>query len=156
VLVIEADLRKPTVTPGLTTVIANDAALQEVAVQRKATGAGAINVLEAGPEAGPPLSLLSTPQMASLLALGRQSYDLVVVDPPPFGSVPDGIPLSRNVDGHVIVVRSGAHTEKSLRRLRAELDHLGADVAGIVITGLRPSSERFSSADLSSPAIANT
>lgn len=152
VLVIEADLRKPTATPGLSTVIANGAALSEVTTQRKAVGAGAIDVLEPGPDAGPPMSLLATPQMGNLVALARQSYDLVLLDAPPLGAVADGIPLSRDVDGHLVTVRSGAHTATALRRLRAELDNLGADVVGVVITGSRVSGERFASADLSPAA----
>ena len=56
-----------------------------------------IDVLEAGPAAGSPMSLLATPRMTELLALARQNYDFVVVDAPPLGSVPDGIPLAKGV-----------------------------------------------------------
>lgn len=146
VLVIEADLTRATPGPGLTTAVANGASLQEVVSQRKSVGIGVIDVLEPGPEAGPPMSLLARPQAASLLAAGRQSYDLVLVTVPPLGSAADAIALSRDVDGHLLVVRAGGHGQAELRRLRAQLGHLGAELVGAVVTGSRVASASFADA----------
>ncbi|HEV7481962.1 MAG TPA: hypothetical protein VGO13_02560 [Solirubrobacterales bacterium] len=142
-LVIHADLRSPSAEPGLTNVIAGGAMLQEVVTRRTQVGAGGIDVLEAGPAAGSPMSLLATPRMTELLTLARESYEFVVVDAPPLGSVPDGIPLAKGVDGVVVVVRAGSHSKQSLRGLRTELDQLGVAVVGAVLTGSRSSIARY-------------
>ncbi|HEY3827973.1 MAG TPA: hypothetical protein VGL57_02135 [Solirubrobacteraceae bacterium] len=149
VLVIRADLRAASAEPGLTTALAHGALLQEVIVRGSATGGGRLDVLEPGPDAGSPMSLLASPRMAELLLQVREEYELVIVDAPPLGSVPDGIPLAKGVDGVAIVARTGAHSRRSLAALRAELDQLGVHVVGAIITGTRPSTERYGSVDLS-------
>lgn len=150
VLLVHADLRSPSRVPGLTTVLSGEAALQEV-VRSTPLGSGTLDVLAAGPEAGPPMRLLGTPRMGELLAQASRDYDLVVVDVPPLGFVPDGIPLAKSVEGAVLVVRLGGHTEQALTALRAQLDHLGLRVVGAILTGARPSAERYGSAELAPP-----
>jgi Mrp family chromosome partitioning ATPase len=95
------------------------------------------------------MQLLATSRMAELLANSRQAYDLVVVDGPPLGAVPDGIPLAKSADGVLVVVRSGRHPARALGALRSQLDHLGAALVGTVLTGARASVERYGSVDLS-------
>jgi tyrosine-protein kinase len=147
VLLVRADLRAPSEGPGLTTVLADGAPLSEV-VHRRETAAGALDVLEPGPAAGSPMSLLATPRMSALLESARHGYDLVLLDAPPLGAVPDGIPLARSADGVLVVVRTGVHPARALGALRAELDHLGVGAVGAVLTGTRPSSQRYGSVDL--------
>ncbi len=149
VLLIRADLRAAGTQPGLTTVLAHGAALSEVVVHTSVAGSGSLDVLEPGPDAGTPMSLLATPRMAELLNRAQLDYDLVVVDAPPLGTVPDGIPVAKGVDGVLVVVRTRAHAARTLRALRAELDHLGVRVVGAVLTGARRTPERYGSVDLS-------
>jgi capsular exopolysaccharide synthesis family protein len=149
VLLIRADLRAAGAEPGLTTVLAHGAALSEVVVRTTVAGSGSLDVLEPGPDAGTPMSLLATPRMAELLSRAQLDYDLVDVDAPPLGTVPDGIPLAKGVDGVLVVVRTRAHSAQALRSLRAELDHLGVRIVGAVLTGTRRSTERYGSVDLS-------
>lgn len=144
VLIVQADLRSPSPEPGLTDVITRGAILREVVIQRAEVGAGSIDGLEAGPAAGSPMSLLATTRMTELLALARETYDFVIVDAPPLGSVPDGIPLAKGVDGVVIVTRTGGHTKQALTELRTELDQLGVDVVGAVVTGAHSPIARYS------------
>ncbi len=143
VLLINADLRAPSADPGLTNVIADGIRLQEVVIHHRQSGSGAIDVLEPGPAAGSPISLLATPRMAELLAQARESYEFVVVDAPPLGLAPDGIPLAQGVDGVAIVARAGGHVKQALGGLRTELDQLGVDVVGAVVTGTRSSVARY-------------
>ncbi|HEX5146456.1 MAG TPA: Wzz/FepE/Etk N-terminal domain-containing protein [Conexibacter sp.] len=148
VLLIRADLRSPSAGPGLTSVLVDGAAVHEV-VHRTDTSSGLLDVLEPGPEAGSPMSLLSSPRMSELLEQARLSHDLVLVDVPPLGSVPDGIPLARSVDGALVVVRMRSHAARELASLRSELDHLGVRAVGALVTGARPSAQRYESLDLS-------
>ena len=148
VLLVRADLRAPSPGPGLTSVLAHGTALGEV-VHRTEGTRGTLDVLEPGPEEGTPMSLLATPRMAELLDEARQAYDLVLVNAPPLGKVPDGIPLARSVNGVLVVVRTAAHPAQALAALRAELDHLAVGVVGAVVTGARPSAKRYRSVDLS-------
>jgi succinoglycan biosynthesis transport protein ExoP len=142
VLLVRADLRSPSAGPGLTTVLAQGTPLHEV-VQRSEVGAGLLDVLEPGPDAGNPLSLLAGERMAELLGHARLSHDLVVVEAPPLGTMPDGIPLARGVDGVLVVVRARVHRARELRVLGAELQHLGLRAVGAVLTGARASAQRY-------------
>jgi polysaccharide biosynthesis transport protein len=151
VLVIHADLRSPSAEPGLTSVLAQGATLSEV-VTTTATEAGVLDSLPAGPAVEAPMSLLAGPRVAELLELTQLSYDLVVIDAPPLGSAPDGIPLAKSADGVIVVVRTGTHSARALRSLRAELERLGIRVVGAVLTGTRRSAKRHDTVDLS-PAL---
>jgi Mrp family chromosome partitioning ATPase len=143
ILMIHADMRAPTEAPGLSTVLAHGATLRDVAVRWTVSGGGVLDVLEPGPGAGSPINLLGSPRMTELLRMAREEYDLVVVDAPPLGTVPDGIPLARGVDGVVVVVRLGAHAEGALRDLRGELDQLDVDVVGAILNGKYLSGSRY-------------
>jgi capsular exopolysaccharide synthesis family protein len=148
VLLIRADLRACSSEPGLTTILTQGADLREV-VRSDLPGAEGVSVLEPGPDAGTPMSLLATPRMTELLTRAQLDYELVIVDAPPLGAVPDGIPLAKGVDGVLVVVRTRTHSAPALRALRAELDHLGARVVGAVVTGVPRSTERYGAVDLS-------
>jgi Mrp family chromosome partitioning ATPase len=147
VLVIRADPRKPSDAPGLTTVLGG-VPLREVISHCEDLESGALDVLEPGPGGRLDSSFLARSGLGELLLDAQEDYDLVVVDTPPLAEVPDGIPLARTVGGVVVVVRTGAHSEEKLRDLRVELDRLGTNTLGTIITGMRASTERRGSVDL--------
>jgi Mrp family chromosome partitioning ATPase len=147
VLVIRADPRKPSDAPGLTSVLGG-APLREVVSHRETAENGSLDVLEPGPSNGLASGFLARSGLDELLLDAQEDYDLVVVDTPPLADVPDGIPLARTVSGVVVVVRTAAHSEEKLRDLRVELDRLGTNTLGTIITGMRASTERRGSVDL--------
>src|SRR5204862_268880 len=150
VLVVDADLRRPSVTgylgfgaltsPGLAEALV-DPAYDVRRTTRRVDGFN-LSVLPAGAPQRAPYELLNSPRLEELLREARDLYDFVLVDTPPLVPLPDCRLIGKWVDGFLVVV--GAH--KTPRRLVAEALHLlePAKVIGIVFNGDdRPRSSHY-------------
>lgn len=150
VLLIEADLRRPTISAsmeatkpegGLSLVLSDEQAFEDALIEVEAEAAGGtstgghMDVLVAGPLPPNPTELLESERMQLLLRDARRSYDLVVVDTPPAGQVADAIPLMARVSGVVVVVRLDQTERPAAANLHDELTQLDAPVLGIVVNG---------------------
>jgi protein-tyrosine kinase len=110
VLLIEADLRRPTISetlglppaPGLSEWL--NAALDQLPVRR--IGAGGFSLLVAGQAALESPESVGGPLMAAALRAARHNFDFVVVDSPPVLPVADTVLLQDLLDGFLLVVRS--------------------------------------------------
>lgn len=152
VLLLEADLRRPTFTSrlgagpqqvGLTEVLTHSApvatALRRVSVgvaRDGATDRRGFDLISAGFLPPNPGELLESQRMHELLERLGPTYDLVIIDTPPLLVVSDAIPLIKRVDGVLIVSRLGSIKRDSARQLRAQLDGLDAPVLGVVANGV--------------------
>jgi capsular exopolysaccharide synthesis family protein len=123
ILVIDADLRKPSVgnylglnlrLPGLSEAIA-DSNHELASVARRLEGFN-LSVLPAGKSPIAPYELLNSPRFEGLLREARLQYDFVLVDTPPSVGLPDCRLIERSVDGFLVVV--SAH--RTPRRMLAE------------------------------------
>lgn len=140
VLLIDADLRKPTVAlrmglvaeAGLTSVLIGQASFEDVV---QPWGDGALDVLTSGPVPPNPGQLVESDAMATLLIEAEDSYDYVVVDSPPLLPVMDAAVLARLTGGALIVVRAGKTTRQSLARAVGNLTAIDADPLGVLIVG---------------------
>ncbi len=153
VLVIESDLRRPTLggrlglrpAPGLAEVLISTSTLER-AVQTTAVvsanggsapSRSAVSVLTAGAPPPNPTELIESQAMEHVLEWAGKNYDLVLLDTSPFSVVPDVIPLLRQSDGVVIVSRLGKSTRDGEARMREELARLGAPMLGVVANGFK-------------------
>jgi succinoglycan biosynthesis transport protein ExoP len=154
VLLIEADLRRPTVAaqldiasgPGLADVLIGMASLND-AIQsidldqpagRDSRRGRMLDALVAGAALPPnPGELIESHAMESLLEQVRSTYDLVVIDTPPLTAVSDAFPLLRKVDGVIIVGRVGRNRRDVAERLHETLTGAGAPLLGVVANGLK-------------------
>lgn len=154
VLLMEADLRRPTVAsrsglavaPGLADVITDIASLDEglQSYEFSVEPGGEprrFDVLVAGAMPPNPAELIESQKMEDLLTRLSAEYDLVVIDSPPAAIVADAIPLMRRVDGVVVVVRVGTSNRVGARRFAQELDRLGAPVLGVIANRVKRARE---------------
>ncbi|WP_369257936.1 polysaccharide biosynthesis tyrosine autokinase [Geodermatophilus amargosae] len=149
VLLVDADLRRPTVADvlgieggvGLTTVLAGQADLDDVVQE---WGAAGLAVLPSGPVPPNPAELLSSPAMRSLLAEMRARYDHVVVDTAPVLPVADASVLSRIVDGLVVVANVRRVRRRQLSQGLGDLAQVSAPVLGVVLNQVRRDDESYS------------
>ena len=149
VLVLEADLRRPTLAelkglrdqPGLAEYLTGGAPLDEVTrtivVRNPPSGddQASVDVIVAGLVPPNPIELLESQQMVDLLAVLSERYDLVVVDTPPAVIVSDALPLMRQADGIVAVTRIGVTQRRALHQLARQLRELHAPALGTVVNG---------------------
>jgi len=151
VLLLEAELRRPSLVRrfqmdpgcGLSHILAQDAdpeeAIQRVTIAQRVghpTDVSTMDVIVAGPLPPNPTELLQSERMKRLIGGMEARYDLVVVDTPPLGSVPDAIPLIREVSGVIAVTRVRKSDREALAGLRAQLDAVGARLLGVVVNGV--------------------
>jgi capsular exopolysaccharide synthesis family protein len=144
VLLVDSDLRKPSVTkslglsngtgPGLSTILTGGHDIDQ-AIQAF-TEVPNLWVLPPGPIPPNPAELLSSPAMEALVGDLRQRFEFIVFDSPPLLLVTDGILLSTMADGVVLVVESGGTSRGALNRVRRILDRAGANTLGAVLNKL--------------------
>jgi protein-tyrosine kinase len=111
VLLIDADLRRPTVARELTLDPAAGSGLVGAILNRELSLAEAVcqspfnvTVLPAGRTMANPFELLKSPRLAELIQEARRDYDYVILDTPPLLSVPDCRAIAPYVDGFLFIV----------------------------------------------------
>jgi succinoglycan biosynthesis transport protein ExoP len=153
VLLLEADLRRPTLAqqleiqsgPGLSDVLIGVASLREATqaidlghASVGASGPRTFDVLVAGAVLPPnPGELIESHAMETLLEQVKRTYDLVVIDTPPLTAVSDAFPLLSRVDGVLIVGRVGRNRRDVAERLHETLTGAGAPLLGVVANGFK-------------------
>ncbi|EFM11931.1 capsular exopolysaccharide family [Paenibacillus curdlanolyticus YK9] len=141
VLLIDADLRKPSLHRmfdlsnriGLTNLLAGQFHLSEV---EQATLVDNLTVIPSGPVPPNPSELLGSQKMKQLLAELKNQYDMILIDTPPNLAVPDGMIISANCDGVVLVVQAGKVKRDMVRKAKTNLDHVNARILGVVLNNV--------------------
>jgi capsular exopolysaccharide synthesis family protein len=141
VVLVDADLRKPTVHKvfgvssrlGLSSVIVGDAT-PEAAIQD--SGLPGLSIIPCGPLPPNPAELLTSPRFDELLGLLRERYDFVIVDTPPLLAVTDPSVVAARVDGVLLTLRRNKNDRPTAERARQILTTLGANVLGVVVNAL--------------------
>jgi succinoglycan biosynthesis transport protein ExoP len=153
VLLLEADLRRPTVAqqleiqsgPGLSDVLIGSVPLSEatqtIAMESSSLDGSAgrtLDVLVAGAVLPPnPGELIESHAMEALLERAKSTYDLVVIDTSPLTAVSDAFPLLGRVDGVLIVGRLGRNRRDVAERLHETLTGAGAPLLGVIANGFK-------------------
>lgn len=139
VLLIDADLRRPRVHKvfglknevGLSDVVSGAARFEDV-IQRDPKSR--VTILTAGRRSPTPMDLLRSQAMADFLKRMRGSYDLIIVDTPPFAPLADAQIVAKLVDKIVLAVRWGQTPIPVLRNVANQMARLSAPLAGTVLT----------------------
>ncbi|MCT3335509.1 CpsD/CapB family tyrosine-protein kinase [Lacticaseibacillus paracasei] len=137
VLLIDADLRRPTVhatfrklnLDGVTTVLTGKNKIDEVV---EGTFVNNLSIISSGPVPPNPSELLNSKRMADLLKWARDKFDIVVLDAPPVLAVSDVQVLVPQTDGVVVVVNIGKTLKGDLRRTVEVLKLAKATILGSV------------------------
>jgi capsular exopolysaccharide synthesis family protein len=145
VLLIDADLRKPTIAqrlkmpatdqPGLSRFLSDNTVSPEDCVQKvpEVAGLDVIPVQEIPPF---PSELLGQGRLEQLLAWARDHYDYVLIDTPPVLLVTDALIIATHCDTLLVVVRIGVAQKRALRRIRQDLAKYPGKQTGIVVNAL--------------------
>ena len=142
VLLVDADLRKPTLHrglglsngPGLSSILLGICDPANAIINHESLPTLSISC--GGPAQRMPAELLGSPKMRELMSLWRQQYDYVIVDTPPVLAVTDAIRLSSQADSMLLIMRSGQTTRDALARSCDLLNQAHIPVLGIVINAV--------------------
>lgn len=140
VLVIDADLRRPSIAPllglaesdGLTGVIGGGTELAS-AVQKWRPG---VDVLTAGPTAPGATRFADSASMRAIIRDASQTYDLVIVDTPPVLPVADASALASAVDGTLLVAGCRRIRRPDFVDAIKALQAVNAVIVGVVAHGV--------------------
>ena len=151
VLLIDADLRKPTIAqrlkmpatdqPGLSRFLSDVTVAPEECIQKvpDVVGLDVVPVQEIPPF---PSELLGQGRLEQLLAWARDHYDYVLIDTPPVLLVTDALIIATHCDTLLVVVRIGVAQKRALRRIRQDLAKYPGKQTGIVVNAL-PHSDTY-------------
>lgn len=118
VILIAADLRRSRLhkafgvnnKKGLSSLLSGQHQLEDVLIHDEVHN---MDFIPSGPVPPNPSELLHTEAMQNLLKRLEKSYDYVLVDTAPVGLVSDAIPLIRNSDVNLFVIRSGVSKQRA-------------------------------------------
>lgn len=139
VCLVEADLRRPSASRflgidgslGLSDVVVGECGLEEVLTP---WNDGMLSVLPAGSLPPDPAALLGSAAMSALVADLRDRFDVVVYDSPPMLVVTDAIVLGDQMDGVVLVMRSGSARPEQVATTIGQLATARVRLLGSVLT----------------------
>ena len=139
VLLIDCDLRKPRIhraldltnNVGLSNVLSGLDTI-EMALQQSKKYEN-LHVLSSGLIAPNPSEMLASDRMSKLLAELRKSYDYIIIDTPPINVVADALPIIKQSDGVILIVRQEHTTHNELSKAIKSLQFIDARIIGIVM-----------------------
>jgi polysaccharide biosynthesis transport protein len=166
-LVIDADLRRPSITArlkaeapaGVSTILSGqgtvETSVQERTVEPSRNGngptialAGELPMVPAGPAAPNVQLLMNDRSLGALLAATRERAEHVIFDGPPVGSFADMLPLAAEVDGVIAVVRLFHSRKDQIKRFAAQLSNASIEPVGVVVLGTSAGPSRYYAAYL--------
>lgn len=154
VLLIDGDLRKPKIhhyfsvpnSPGLTNYLSNI-----ISGKGNTDTFGVIRpteyenlcILSSGSIPPNPAELLGSEMMSEFLDEVSKDFDYIIIDTPPVNVVSDALPLIRESDGVVLVVRSNHSSHPDVQKALSALEFIDAKILGFVVNFVESKSNRF-------------
>lgn len=140
VLLIDADLRKPTVhytfrldnLRGLSNILVGETSLDQ-AINR--ADVDNLDIISSGPIPPNPSELLASRKMERFLEEAKMAYDIVIFDTPPVLAVTDAQILANLVDGTILVVLSKETELDAAKKSKEALESASAKLLGAVLNG---------------------
>lgn len=148
VLLVDADLRRPTVqrtfglsnVEGLTTLLSEPEKKIDEVIQH-VTGTE-LHALTSGPIPPNPSELLNSNRMNGLMKRFEEMYDIIIYDMPPVTSVTDAQIMAAKADGVVFVIRHGVAQKDSVLNAKELLEMVNANILGVVFNGIEKKSNQ--------------
>ena len=142
VLLIDADLRAPSVAeglglnpaaPGLVDLVTGAASFREC-LQR--VSGSSLYVMTAGSAVSDPLDLILSARFRQVIEALSQASDILVMDSPPIHPVSDAAALSKFATGVVLIVKADSTPKYLARRSIQALHSVNAKLLGVVLNQL--------------------
>ncbi|WP_077597039.1 CpsD/CapB family tyrosine-protein kinase [Oceanobacillus kimchii] len=138
VLLVDADLRKPTIhytfrldnLRGLSNILVGETSRQDAV---ESSDVENLDLISCGPIPPNPSELLGSKRMQFFIEEAKQHYDVVIFDMPPVLAVTDAQVMSNFVDGAILVVRSKRTENEAANKALEALEAVNANVLGAVL-----------------------
>ena len=154
VLLIDGDLRKPKIhhyfslpnAPGLTNYLGDSISGKgrtDIYSVLHQTEYENLSVLCSGSIPPNPAELLGSEIMSDFLQQISKDFDYIIIDTPPINVVSDALPLIRESDGIVLVVRSNHSTHPELQKALSALEFIDAKILGFVVNFVESKAAKY-------------
>lgn len=148
VLLIDSDLRKPTVhytfnftnTFGLTNVLTRQSQFHEVIKESMEKN---LYILTSGPIPPNPAELLSSKAMEQFMKDVEEEFDMILFDSPPVLAVTDGQILASKCDGTILVVSSGKTETEQAVKAKELLKASNSHILGVVLNSKKMENSNY-------------
>lgn len=143
VLVIDGDLRKASLSKqldgkgrkGLSTILLRKVEDPFSVIRTLPEHAG-VDILYAGPHVPNPVTLLSLPELGTLIQMFKERYDAVIIDSPPYGILADTAILAGHADISLYVVRSNRIDKRHISTVQQLADSGQLPNLGFIINAV--------------------
>lgn len=140
VIIVDCDLRRPSIhrvvdfpnVSGLSGYLSGTSELLEI---QKGHFSG-LDILASGPVPPNPSELLGSQRFTRLIAYLTSKYDYVLIDSPPILAVSDTLIISRQVEGTILIARSGKTRYDALVKGIKRLNDVNSKLLGIVVNAV--------------------
>jgi capsular exopolysaccharide synthesis family protein len=147
VLLIDADLRKPTLHKvfklhnqvGLSSYLAGSG---DKSILNKGSHENLV-VIPAGPTPANPYDLLNSNRMEALIENLGKDFDVIICDSPPILSVADARVLCRFFDGIIVVARAGLTTYPMMKKSIRMVKEVKGEILGIVVNAVQTRDQEY-------------
>lgn len=149
VLLIDGDLRKSMFASkyadisgveGLSQFLSGQAVLQDVLY---ATQYPNFYIIFSGVFPPNPVELLNKPKFKDFITNAKNTFDYIIIDCPPLGSVIDAAVVARLCDSAIMVISANSVSAKLAKNVKAQLEKSGCRILGAVLNNVEYKSNRY-------------
>ena len=139
VMIVDSDMRRSVLlgriavnsnVKGLSYFLSNQSKLEEVVCS---TNVENLHIIFSGPVPPNPTELLDSEVFREMLDTLRQTYDYILIDTPPPGSVIDSAIVAKISDGAIFVIQSEAISYRFACNVKAQLEKSNCPILGVVL-----------------------
>lgn len=142
VLVIDADLRKPTAhkrlkldnSLGLSNFLTYQASIDDVIQETLIPGVSAVT---AGPLSPNPSELLSSERLQELFDLAPSTFDIIIIDAPPVMGLADALVLANRASATIMVTAFAQSKKRQIQDAHRRLKQSHANIIGVLFTKVK-------------------
>ncbi|HHW46884.1 MAG TPA: CpsD/CapB family tyrosine-protein kinase [Clostridiales bacterium] len=147
VLLIDADMRKPTVhkklklqnNKGLSSVLVGFCDISDAIHSINPN----LDVLTAGSTPPNPSELLGSANMVRLLDSLNEFYEYIIFDTPPINIVSDALVLAPHTSGMVLVVQNSTTTHEQFKKALSSIEFANAKLLGAILNGSKGQKKNY-------------
>lgn len=149
VIFIDADLRKLAIVgrykikqaiKGFTHYLSGQNVIGEVLQN---TNIENLHMIIAGPVPPNPAELLGGKKFKVVIQALRDTYDYVIIDTPPLGSVIDCAIVAKECDGAILVIEDNKISYKFAQKVKEQLEKTGCTILGVVMNKVKVSKDDY-------------
>lgn len=152
VVLVDADLRKSVMlgrykaqttdkkVGGLTHYLSKQAKIDDILYETNIPG---FDIILTGPLSPNPTELLGGNLFGELLETLRASYDMVIIDSPPLGSVIDAAVIAPYCDGAVLVIESNVTSHRLAVNVKKQLEMANCRILGAVLNKVKRENRKY-------------